>query len=128
MHIQYDALTESSGPYDVIIDDLCDSVKIDNDTAKMIFHRKISIGNKELFEIDVLVESIIRFKRNVNYSDKEYKKFFEKNYIFYYRNTFAASTISLVVGQITGSFGRNPLIVAFKDTNKEENRSIDDKH
>ena len=115
LSIKYDALEEKHGSHSITIDDGYDSVNINKDIVTYIFHRKVEIDDKSLFAIDVQVESIIKFKREKNFTDSEYQKYFEDNFIYYYRNTTVASNISLIVGLITAAFGRNPLLVAFKD-------------
>lgn len=115
INISYCALEEKKGPHSVSIDDEIDSVEVNNDVVTLVYKRKINVDDKSMFAIDIRVESNIKFKKDDSISDLEYKKFFKEHYMYYYRNTSVASTISLIVGQITAAFGRSPLLVAFKD-------------
>lgn len=118
LNISYTALEEKNGPHSITIDDGCDSVDVNKDMVTIIFHRKVDIDDKSLFTIDIKVETKIKIKKNDSFTNADYKKHFEDNYIYYYRKTTVASNISLIVGQITAAFGRNPLLVAFKDKEK----------
>lgn len=115
LDINYKALEEANSSHSVHINDKCESIKVKNNEISIIYYREVSIDDNTLFNIKIRVESILLIERDNQYSDDDYKKHFENNYLFYYRNTSVASTISLIVGQMTGAFGRNPLLVAFKD-------------
>jgi len=115
LDIDYKALEEKPGPQNVNINDQCESVNVDKNIVRIIYFREVSTGNNELFNIKVRVESVFEFNNDDSFSNDEYKKYFEDNYMYYYRTSSVASTISLIVGQMTAAFGRNPLLVAFKD-------------
>lgn len=115
LNVSYNALEEKNGPYGIIVNDICNSVNIKDDIVTFVFQRNVNTDKNLLFEIVVKVETSVKFKREDNYSDKDYQEFFKNNYMYYYRSTGVASSISLIVGQITSSFGRQPLLVAFKD-------------
>lgn len=115
LNISYTALEEKEGLHSLSINDSCDSISVNKDEVTFVFHRKVEIDDKSLFTIDIQAESIVKFKKENGYTNSEYQKHFEENYIYYYRSTAVASNISLIVGQITAAFGRNPLLVAFKD-------------
>lgn len=115
LEVTYKGLEEKKGLHNVEINDGYDLINVNRNIAKIVFCRTIQMDDNSLFTIVVRAESIIKFKKDDKYSNEDYKEHFKDNSIYYYRKTTVASTISLIVGQMTAAFGRNPLLIAFKD-------------
>lgn len=93
-----------------------DSIKVDvegNDNVRVTVTRTLSFEQNELFELTVSFGAILKFeptrKNEYNWHEINMAEEFRKNGEFVTNNLMAR--ISLLIAQITSSFGQPPLIL-----------------
>ena len=108
-NITYNRIPKTAESFEIT---LCDTMKvtpIDND-LHILITRALSINPSSLFELSVTFGLLLHFKQGqtVQHTDNEWHEIFTKEDNPYFANIM--SRISLVISQITSSYGQQPLV------------------